>query len=98
MNTDRLNSCSLHELWKLHQEVASKLAEKLSAEKARLDERKLGAAHQTLNLIASVATTHRFVRSIRIRRTGRDLVGSRTAASMAQAAASRRTKVKRFSD
>ena len=48
MNTDRLNSCSLDELWKLHEEVASKLAQKLTAEKARLDERlrKLGAAHQ----------------------------------------------------
>src|ERR1700736_2958552 len=47
MNTDHLNSYSLDELWTLHQEVVTKLVGKLSAEKARLEERlrKIVAAH-----------------------------------------------------
>jgi DNA-binding protein H-NS len=48
MNTDHLNSYSIDELWTLHQEVATKLVGKLSAEKARLEDRlrKIGAAHR----------------------------------------------------
>jgi DNA-binding protein H-NS len=47
MNTDHLNSLSLDELWKLHEEVATRLGEKILAEKARLEERlhKIGMAH-----------------------------------------------------
>jgi DNA-binding protein H-NS len=46
MNTDRLNSFSLEELWKLHEKVATKLEEKILAEKAILEERlhKIGMA------------------------------------------------------
>lgn len=48
MNADFLNSLSLDELWTLHEEVATKLATKLSAEKTRLEERlrKLGMARE----------------------------------------------------
>ena len=51
MKPHDLESMSLDQLWSLHQLVASVLAGKLSAEKARLDERlrqldKLGTAGQ----------------------------------------------------
>lgn len=48
MNIDYLNSLSPDELWTLHEEVATKLAAKLSAEKTRLEERlrKIGIAHE----------------------------------------------------
>lgn len=49
MNIDYLNSLSPDELWTLHEEVATKLAAKLSAERAKLEERlrKIGMAHET---------------------------------------------------
>ena len=39
MKGDDLKSMSIDELWKLHEEVAFGLAQKLEAEKARLEQR-----------------------------------------------------------
>lgn len=39
METSDFQSMSVDELWKLHQEIATELAERLAAEKARLEER-----------------------------------------------------------
>ena len=52
MDTDHLNSLSLDELWTLHEEVATKLEEKILAEKARLEERlrKIGMAHEATRI------------------------------------------------
>ena len=52
MNTDHLNSLSVDELWKFHEEVATKLEGKILAEKARLEERlrKIGMAHEATRI------------------------------------------------
>jgi DNA-binding protein H-NS len=52
MNTDHLNSLSVDELWKLHEEVATKLEGKILAEKARLEERlrKIGMVHEATRI------------------------------------------------
>ena len=39
MKGDDLKSMSIDELWKLHEEVAFALAQKIEAEKARLEQR-----------------------------------------------------------
>jgi DNA-binding protein H-NS len=39
MEQAALNSMSIDQLWRLHEEVAAKLAEKIAAEKVRLDAR-----------------------------------------------------------
>ena len=64
MNTDRLNSCSLDELWKLHEEVASKLAQKLTAEKARLDERLRKLGRLTKPLEAGISCLRAILRRV----------------------------------
>ena len=52
MRTDHLNSLSLDELWKLHEEVAIELGERILAEKAKLEQRlrKIGLAHDATGL------------------------------------------------
>ena len=52
MSTDHLNSLSVDELWKLHEEVATKLEGKILAEKARLEERlrKIGMVHEATRI------------------------------------------------
>lgn len=52
MNTEHLNSLDLEELWKLREEIATKLGVKILAEKARLEEqlRKIGIAQEPTRL------------------------------------------------
>jgi DNA-binding protein H-NS len=47
-----LGSMSADELWSLHEKIASILAEKISAEKIRLEERlrKIGSANDSINV------------------------------------------------
>jgi DNA-binding protein H-NS len=52
MGKVNLESMSADELWSLHEKISSLLAEKISAEKVRLEERlrKIGSANDAINV------------------------------------------------
>ena len=97
MNTAHFSSLSVDELWILHQEIAAKLTQKMLVQKAHLEERlrRIGLANEVTRLNYKRPRPSQISQS---EEPSGDMVGSRQAAAMAAAAASKRPRFGRFPD